>query len=272
MKLCGPMDVPWCTPWNPTITTIPDNNITKSANHSTGVGETQRRERLLVFLPLGGGKLRCRDVLGLGSGRGSCLNPEGWGKSGVGEKMKQREVVGEAFLQGCSVQGWNVSSIGLWCWFRERVVSCITLAVSWFWFKKWTKRNLYEWPNGGYRPKCDAHNVRSSVSHYDSWVSGEPTNWKTQSVSFQHMVNLVLNHSTCQVKSIQRLYHSTPFFRNISLSQIQRGQTPCCRAQTCLATDFHVFKPKSKGCMLLFFLGNTLKTLLLGSFISPFKY
>lgn len=28
------------------------------------------------FLPLGGGKLRCRDVLGLGSGRGSCVSPK----------------------------------------------------------------------------------------------------------------------------------------------------------------------------------------------------
>lgn len=31
------LDRPWCTPWNLTITTIPDNNITKSANHSTDV-------------------------------------------------------------------------------------------------------------------------------------------------------------------------------------------------------------------------------------------
>lgn len=61
----------------PDNTTIPDNNITKPANHSTrGQGDTKKRKTTEV-LPLGGGKLRCRDVLGLGSGRGSCLNPEG---------------------------------------------------------------------------------------------------------------------------------------------------------------------------------------------------
>lgn len=61
----------------PDNTTIPDNNITKPANHSTrGQGDTKKRETTDV-LPSGGSKLRWRDVLGLGSGRGSCLNPEG---------------------------------------------------------------------------------------------------------------------------------------------------------------------------------------------------
>lgn len=41
-------------------------------------------------------------------------------------------------------------------------------------------------------PKCSEHQVRCSVSHYDSWVYGEPRDSKTQSESFQHMVNLVL--------------------------------------------------------------------------------
>lgn len=81
--------------------------------------------------------------------------------------------------------------------------------------------------------------VRCSVSHNDSWVYGEQRDWKTQSVSFQHMVNLVLNHRPCQVKSVQ--YHSTPFFMTISLSQIQSGATPCCCAETYLTADFHVF-------------------------------
>lgn len=102
---------------------------------------------------------------------------------------------------------------------------------------------------------------------------GSVVNRDTVSVSFQHMVNLVLNHRPCQVKSIQ--YHSTPFFKTFSLSQIQSGPARCCCAETCLTAhfqEFHVFKPKSKGWILLFCLGNTLETSLLGHFEPSFKY
>lgn len=45
--------------------------ISTPADHSTGGHKTTG------VLPLGGGNLRCRDVLGLRSGRGSCFHPEG---------------------------------------------------------------------------------------------------------------------------------------------------------------------------------------------------
>lgn len=65
-----------------------------------------------VFLPSGGGKLRCRDVLGLGSGRGSCLNPEGRRKSGVEEKVKQQRKW-MALSAGLQRAEWNASCISL---------------------------------------------------------------------------------------------------------------------------------------------------------------
>ena len=68
----------------------------KPANYTIWGGETQKRKTSCMFLPLGGGKLRCRDVLGLMTSRGSSLNPEGWGELGVEEKMNQRELGGQA--------------------------------------------------------------------------------------------------------------------------------------------------------------------------------
>lgn len=50
------------------------------------------------------------------------------------------------------------------------------------------------------RPEYGEHKVPRSVSHYDTRVYGEPKYPKTQSESFQHMVNLVFYHSPCQVK------------------------------------------------------------------------
>lgn len=65
-----------------------------------------------MFLPSGGGILRCRDVLGLGSGRGSCLNPEGRRKSGVEEKVKQKRKW-MALSAGLQCAEWNASCISL---------------------------------------------------------------------------------------------------------------------------------------------------------------
>lgn len=137
-------------PMKPDNTTIPDSNITKPANHSTEEGGTQRRERLLVFLPLGGGKLRCRDVLGLGSGRGSCLNPEGWGKSGVGERWSKGRWLDKPFCRVAACKG-KMSRTGLWCWFQECVVSCTSIRSFMALVQELTKTNLHEWSNSGHR-------------------------------------------------------------------------------------------------------------------------
>lgn len=102
-------------------TTIPDNNITEPSNHSRRGGVTLRREKLLVFLPLGGGKLRCRDVLGLGSGRGSCLNPGEWGRVWSRRRWSKGRELDKSLGKG----------IDLWCWFQGHVVSWLALAVSW---------------------------------------------------------------------------------------------------------------------------------------------
>lgn len=87
-------------PMKPNHIPIPDNNITKPATYSTREGKTQKGERLLVFLPLGGGKLRCRHVLGLGSGRGSCLNPGGKGDQGIGRRWSNRRQLDKPFCSG----------------------------------------------------------------------------------------------------------------------------------------------------------------------------
>lgn len=125
----GPVNMFWGIPWN---SATPRYQTTTSQNLPTtpqGGEETQTRERLMVSLPLGGGKLRCRDVLGLGPGTGSCLNPEVWGTSSNGEKMKPRKIVGQAFQQG--LQSVTSYSAGLWCWFYECVISWTALSVSW---------------------------------------------------------------------------------------------------------------------------------------------
>lgn len=144
-------------PMKPDNTTIPDNNITKPANHSTRGGVTQKRERLLLFLPLGGGKLRCKDVLGLGSGRGSCLNPEGRGRSGGwGRRWSKGRWLDEPFCRGFSVQGecvqyWFVMLSSGMCGIVNSISSFMALV------QEWTKINLNEWSISGYRPKCGTH-------------------------------------------------------------------------------------------------------------------
>lgn len=120
-KLSGPWKVPWCTPWNQTT---PRYRTTTSQNLLTipgGGGGTLRRETPLVFLPLGGGKLRCRDVLGLGSGRGSCLNPGEWGRLWSRRRWSKGRELDKSLRKG----------IDLWCWFQGHVVSWLALAVSW---------------------------------------------------------------------------------------------------------------------------------------------
>lgn len=74
---------------------------------------------------------------------------------------------------------------------------------------------------------------------------------------------LIWCSTTAHAKSIQWSYHSTPFFRTFVLGQIQSGSGSCCCYETCLATSFqqfHVFDPKSKGCMILFCLEKTFGT------------
>lgn len=124
-ELRGPTNVPWCTPWNPTT---PRYRTTTSQNRLTiplkwGEGGTQKRERLQLSLPLGGGKLRCRDVLGLGSGRGSCLNPErGEGDQGMGRRWSKGSWLDMPLGRKLECAKGNVYSTGLWCWFQGYVI------------------------------------------------------------------------------------------------------------------------------------------------------
>lgn len=182
----------------------------------------------------------------------------GEGNQGLERKSSKGRWL-EKLSAGLQRAGWNVSTISLWCWFLKLVVSCITWTVSWYWFRKSikiTQRQHKQW-----KKFCSESD--------NSWVSGKSRDWKCP--MFQHMVNLVFNLSTCKVKSIQCSNHSTPFF-GLWPGQIQKELTHCCCATTYLVTDLHGYKPKSKSCMLVYLLKNTMQTHPLGSFIFPFKY
>lgn len=259
-------------PMKPDDITIPDNNITKPANHSTREVKTQRREILLVCLPLGGGKLRCSDVLGLGSGRGSCLNPGGKGDQGIGRRWSKGKWLDKPFLQGLKRARGMCSE--LVCDVSETcgIVSSISRFMAFF---SAIKENKSWWPIKQWLQTHMEHtSVRRSVSHYDFLAYGELKDPNTWSESFQHMVNLVLNHNPCQVKPVQCYYHSTPFYRTFDLRQMQTASVPCCCGEPRLITifqKFHVFNRKSKGCST-HLSGDTLETPLFGHFNSTFKY
>lgn len=75
-------------------------------------GRGQQSERLQALLPSGGGKLRCRDVLGLGSGGGSCLNPEE-GDENQGLRIKGNNTGSGWLSPGVRSVQWNVSCVTL---------------------------------------------------------------------------------------------------------------------------------------------------------------
>lgn len=113
IRLRGPRNVPW----NPTT---PGYRTTsqKPVNHSTRGGRDTKKTKTISVLPLGGGKLRCSDVLGLGSGRGSCLNPRGEADRGMGKKWSKGSWLDKPFSRGYSVQ-WLVCDVDF-CdeWYR----------------------------------------------------------------------------------------------------------------------------------------------------------
>lgn len=125
-KRSSPKNMPWCIPWN-LLTPQYQNTTSQNLLSIPLQGEETQRTELLLSLPLGGGKLRCRDVLGLGSGRGSCLNPERWGRSGD-EGKRACWISPRAGVTLCE---GNVKGTGLWCWFQGCVTLKTASVVSW---------------------------------------------------------------------------------------------------------------------------------------------
>lgn len=77
-----------------------------------GRGGDNEEKDYRSFLPSGGGKLRCRDVLGLGSGGGSCLNPEE-GDENQGLRRKGSNTGSGWLSTGLRCALWNASCVAL---------------------------------------------------------------------------------------------------------------------------------------------------------------
>lgn len=75
----------------------------------------------------------------------------------------------------------------------------------------------------------------SSVLARSCLVSDKPRDKQKICEILENMVNIILARNSCQIFSISKVYHSTPFWRPSDLGPIQTGL--CCQRSKCKVTS-----------------------------------